>query len=279
MTLYNMVGCNTSRTHAGGIKLRAGQFRGYQPAVNIRNTTTVNDTIIINKRTDNCCSTPTYCAMPQQNNAIGFLALFSALGDLFSNIFPKKEETPAAEEGKGAPKPETPETPKAEEKPVETDPVKKEDAPKDVYDAVITPKTVEEEGDYHKVRHGECWYDVLDGKYPGIPASDRKAAMRELKKANGMTDFNSQDMPRKMYLPKEIKVGNNVYELNKDGSVTGSVEIFTGGGMYNANIPSSTTTTYDLTGSKNGENVFTQTYTNLSEAEAAEKKWEAQNDA
>ena len=276
MTLYNMVGCNTSRTHSGGVTLRAGQFRGYRPAVNIRNTTTVNDTIIINQRSNHCCNTPTYCDVPQ-NNTLGLFALFAGIKSILDKFLPKKEETPVEPEGQGAPKVE-PEVKKEETPVVTTDPVKKEE-PKDIYDAFITPKTVEEEGDYHKVKHGECWYDVLDGMYPGIPSSDRKAAMRELKKANGMTDFNSADMPRKMYLPKEIKVGNNVYELNKDGSVTGTVKEFTEGGMYNANIPTFSSTTYDLTGSKNGENVFTQTYDNLSDAEAAEKKWEAQNDA
>ena len=276
MTLYNMVGCNTSRTHSGGVTLRAGQFRGYRPAVNIRNTTTVNDTIIINQRSNHCCSTPTYCDVPQ-NNGFGLAVLFARLTSLLDKFLPKKADAPD-DEGKGAIQQE-PAVEKKDTPPVETEPVKKQEEPKDVYDAFITPKTVEEEGDYHKVKHGECWYDVLDGMYPGIPNSDRKAAMRELKKANGMTDFNSADMPRKMYLPKEIKVGNNVYELNKDGSVTGTVKEFTEGGMYNANIPTFSSTTYDLTGSKNGENVFTQTYDNLSDAEAAEKKWEAQNDA
>ncbi len=276
MTLYNMVGCNTSRTHSGGVTLRAGQFRGYRPAVNIRNTTTINDTIIINQRSNHCCSTPTYCDVPQ-NKALGWAALLTRVTSILDKFLPKKEETPVEPEGQGAPKVE-PEVKKEETPVVTTDPVKKEE-PKDIYDAFITPKTVEEEGDYHKVKHGECWYDVLDGMYPGIPSSDRKAAMRELKKANGMTDFNSADMPRKMYLPKEIKVGNNVYELNKEGTVTGTVTEFTEGGMYNANIPTTTSTTYDLTGTKNNENVFTRTYTDLSQAQADEKKWEAQNDA
>ena len=276
MTLYNMVGCNTSRTHSGGVTLRAGQFRGYRPAVNIRNTTTVNDTIIINQRSNHCCSTPSYCDVPQ-NNGFGLAVLFARLTSLLDKFLPKKADAPD-DEGKGAVQQE-PAVEKKDTPPVETEPVKKQEEPKDVYDAFITPKTVEEEGDYHKVKHGECWYDVLDGMYPGILNSDRKAAMRELKKANGMTDLNSADMPRKMYLPKEIKVGNNVYELNKDGSVTGTVKEFTEGGMYNANIPTFSSTTYDLTGSKNGEKVFTQTYDNLSDAEAAEKKWEAQNDA
>ena len=268
MTLYNMVGCNTSRTHSGGVTLRAGQFRGYRPAVNIRNTTTINDTIIINQRSNHCCSTPTYCDVPQ-NKALGWAALLTRVTSILDKFLPKKEETPVEPEGQGAPKVE-PEVKKEETPVVTTDPVKKEE-PKDIYDAFITPKTVEEEGDYHKVKHGECWYDVLDGMYPGIPSSDRKAAMRELKKAN--------DMPRKMYLPKEIKVGNNVYELNKEGTVTGTVTEFTEGGMYNANIPTTTSTTYDLTGTKNNENVFTRTYTDLSQAQADEKKWEAQNDA
>lgn len=273
MTLYNMVGCNTSRTHSGGVTLRAGQFRGHRPTPIIKNTTTYNTKVIINKKEKCCTPTPTYCAVPKQNNTwAGIATLFGTLGNIFSNIF-KKDAPPQVPDGQGSPEPKV-ETPKPEvvtEKPIDT-------GPKDQYAATITPKTVKEEGATHTVRHGECWYDVLDAKYPGISGADRKAAMRALKQANGMTNMNSADMPRKMYLPNEITVNGNTYKLNNDNDVIGTVKEFTEGGMYNANIPQSETTTYSVTGTKNGEDAYNASFDEKEQAEAAKKKWESQND-
>ena len=274
MALYNMVGCNTSRTHSGGVKLRAGQFRGYNNTT-IRNTTTYNTKVIIKQ--NGGCSTPQYCAVPEQKTSLlDILGLVTTLGGLLAPLF-KKDTTPTVPEGQGAEeKVETPAQPKVvEEEPVITKSVD----PKDVYAAEITPQTVKEEGATHTVKHGECWYDVLDAKYPGISNADRKAAMRALKEANGMTNPNSADMPRKMYLPNEITVNGHTYKLNNDNEVIGTVKEFTTGGMYNANIPSFESTTYSVTGTKNGENAYSATFDEKAQAEAAKAKWEAQNDS
>ncbi len=281
MAMYNMVGCNTSKTSAGGVALRAGQFRGYKPAVKIQQNTYVNENIIINSKQSNCCSTPAPCYFQPQTSWSDVLpTLFTGVMNLFG-LFKKDNPAPVEDDdGQGGVQP--PDTPKPEPEKVHTEEIPTEPKPeadtKDVYDATITPKTIEQEGATHTVKHGECWYDVLDAKYPGISGADRKAAMRELKKANGMTNFNSADMPRKMYLPNEIKVGDNVYKLNNDNSVIGTVKEFTVGGMYNAKIPSSQTTTYDVNGTKNGEDAYSATFDNKDAAVAARDKWLSQNE-
>jgi len=285
-----MVGCNTNRTHSGGVKLRAGQFRGYRPQVKLGNTTEVNETIIFNKKSTGGCCTGNYanysnsCApAPCSGGGGGIMGILMAVTQaipLLGMIFGGNKEKIPDEEGKGGPAQnvETPETtePKKPDKPANEEDVKPPDTP-DVYAATITPKTVKEQDATHTVKHGECWYDVLDAKYPGIPNTDRKAAMRALKAANGMTNPNSADMPRKMVLPKELKVGDNVYKLDNAGIVKGSVTMFTQGGMYNANITEHESTTYSVSGTKNGENAFSKTFTTRTDAEAAKKQWEAQN--
>lgn len=279
MTLYNMVGCNTSRTHSGGVTLRAGQFRSTRNC-QIKNTTINNTNVIIKQNNRACTSAPTYCAVPQQSNGLAdILNFIMTLGGLLTPLFKKDTSPPEVQEGKGAPEQEV-ETPPPKQEVVAEEPViAKSVDPQDVYAAEITPNTVQEEGATHTVRHGECWYDVLDAKYPGIPNTDRKAAMRALKQANGMTNPNSADMPRKMYLPNEITVNGHTYKLNNDNDVIGTVKEFTTGGMYNANIPSFESTTYSVTGTKNGENAYSATFDQKAQAEAAKAKWEAQNDS
>ncbi len=280
MAMYNMVGCNTSRTAAGGVALRAGQFRGYKPAVKIQQNTYINEKVIINTKQNSCCAQPALgYVQPQVGWMDALPAFMTGLASLLG-IFKKDDSTPV-EDGKGGKDPVTPPTtpqPEVVHKETVADDPEIEQDPKDVYDAKITPKTVEQEGATHTVKHGECWYDVLDAKYPGISGADRKAAMRELKKANGMTNFNSADMPRKMYLPNEIKVGDNVYKLNNDNSVVGTVKEFTEGGMYNAQIPTSQSTTYDVTGTKNGEDAYSASFDSRDAAVAARDKWLSQNE-
>ena len=208
------------------------------------------------------------------------MQLIPFIGGLFGSKQTAPPEGRGDPEGKGGPPGNT--EPETKVKPRDTVPkddkkVGGDPPPVDVYAAKITPQTVVEPDITHTVKRGECWYDVLDAKYPGIPSSDRQAAMRALKLANGMTDPKSADMPRQMILPKELTVGENTYKLDNSGEVHGSVVEFTQGGMYDANIGQTETTTYTLTGTKNGESKFSQTYADKAEAEAARAEWLAQN--
>ena len=287
MAMYNMVGCNTSRTHSGGVKVRAGQFRGYGGHVKINNTTQINETIIFTGNRNSCCSSfANYCAPPHCSGGGGGLAgILTAVAQfvpLLGMLFGGKEKAEEAD-GQGSPKGNDDVGDAVKKETVQKKPEKTIEEtvdPKtsdDVYAATITSETIKEQDVTHTVKRGECWYDVLDAKYPGIPSSDRKGAIRALKRANGMTDPNSADMPRKMVLPQELKVGDNVYKLNNDGVVKGSVTQFTQGGMYDAKISERESTTYTVSGTKNGKNEYNAKFTQRAEAEAAKQQWEKKN--